>query len=150
MPTLSFPSPLGSLTLIETDGAITQLHWTDQGGKDGTPLLLEARRQLDAYFSRQLREFDLPLDPGGTNFQRSVWDAMDRIPYGQTRTYGEIAKQIDGIPRAVGVACGENPIAIILPCHRVVAAGGRTGGYSGGNGVPHKLQLLVLEGSLLA
>ena len=150
MPSLSFPSPLGPLTLTETQGAITQLHWDDRAGRDETPLLQEARRQLDAYFAKELKQFNLPLNPVGTNFQKSVWEAMDRIPYGQTRTYGEIAKEIDGMPRAVGVACGENPIAIILPCHRVMAAGGKTGGYSGGNGVPHKLQLLVLEGSLLA
>jgi len=150
MPSLSFSSPLGPLTLIETDHAITHLHWDNRAGRDETPLLLEARRQLDAYFARELKEFDLSLNPAGTNFQKSVWDAMDRIPYGQTRTYGEISKEIGGMPRAVGVACGENPIAIIPPCHRVMAAGGKTGGYSGGNGVPHKLQLLVLEGSLLA
>lgn len=150
MPSLSFESPLGPLTLVEQDGAIVELHWTNRGGADKTNLLIEARTQLAHYFAGTLRDFHLPLNAKGTPFQKSVWDAMNRIPYGQTRTYGEIASEIQGIPRAVGVACGENPIAIILPCHRVMAAGGRTGGYSGGKGVPHKLQLLVLEGALLA
>jgi methylated-DNA-[protein]-cysteine S-methyltransferase len=113
------------------------------------PLLAEAERQLLAYFAGDLRDFDLPLDMAGTPFQQRVWRALLKIPYGRTRSYSEIARGI-GAPsavRAVGAANGANPIAIVVPCHRVIGASGSLVGYGGG--LPLKQRLLALErGSL--
>jgi methylated-DNA-[protein]-cysteine S-methyltransferase len=108
-------------------------------------LLDEARRQLLAYFAGELREFALPLAPGGTAFQRRVWAEVARVPYGATTTYGEIARRLGhrGSGRAVGAAVGRNPIAIIVPCHRVVGAGGRLTGYAAG--LDRKRFLLSVE-----
>lgn len=145
MPEITLQSPVGPITLTETDGCIAQLHWRKATRSDETPLLREARRQLAAYFAGKLREFDLPLSLAGSPFQLRVWQAMQRIPYGATRSYGELAHETDSAPRAVGHACGSNPIAIIVPCHRVLAAGQRIGGYSGGTGIPTKRILLELE-----
>lgn len=150
MPRLALESPLGRLNLFEEDGALTAL---DFGGKRSTgapsKLLLEAKRQLAAYFSGRLRCFDLPLAPGGSPFERRVWQLMAEIPYGETRSYGELADALAAGPRAVGQACGRNPLPILIPCHRVLAAGGALGGYSGGKGVDTKRRLLILEGALL-
>jgi methylated-DNA-[protein]-cysteine S-methyltransferase len=112
---------------------------------DSDLLIAEAAAQLEAYFEGKLRRFDLPLDLGGTNFQRRVWAELLTIPYGETRTYAEVAASI-GHPaatRAVGAANGQNPIAIIVPCHRVVRTGGGLGGYGGG--LDAKRALLDLE-----
>ncbi|MGA2273670.1 MAG: methylated-DNA--[protein]-cysteine S-methyltransferase [Bryobacteraceae bacterium] len=118
---------------------------------NGNPLLTEAVRQLRAYFAGQLRHFELPLDLAGTEFQRRVWLELTRIPYGETRSYQEMARAI-GAPkavRAVGAANGANPIAIVVPCHRVVGASGKLVGYGGG--LPLKRRLLTLErGGLFA
>ena len=104
--------------------------------------------RLEAF--ERLRELaNLPLAPAGSNFEHAVWDAMLRIPYGRTRSYGEIARDIGGEARAVGGACGSNPIPIIIPCHRVLAANGRSGGYSGRGGTQTKHFLLALEGATL-
>jgi methylated-DNA-[protein]-cysteine S-methyltransferase len=114
---------------------------------DSHPLLCEAARQLRAYFSGDLRVFDLPLDLQGTEFQMRVWRALIAIPYGATRSYSQIALAI-GAPRAVravGAANGANPIAIVVPCHRVIGSGGRLTGYGGG--LPLKRRLLELEGA---
>ncbi len=150
---LTVPSPLGALTVRECDGRIRSLSWSDRApdpARDAaTPLLLDAARQLDAYFHDRLRRFDLPLAPAGSAFERAVWDAMLGIPYGETRSYGEIARAIGGDARAVGGACGSNPIPIIIPCHRVLAADGRSGGYSGRGGTETKHFLLALEGATL-
>jgi methylated-DNA-[protein]-cysteine S-methyltransferase len=111
----------------------------------GNPLLAEAIRQLHAYFAGQLRRFELPLDLAGTEFQRRVWLELTRIPYGETRTYQEMARAI-GSPkavRAVGAANGANPVAIVVPCHRVIGANGKLVGYGGG--LPLKRRLLGLE-----
>ena len=145
MPEITVPSPLGPLTLAETDGCITRLDWHAARRSDETKLLREARRQLQAYFAGKLRHFDLPLSLGGSPFQQRVWQAMQRIPYGETRSYGELAHETDSGPRAVGYACGSNPVAIIVPCHRVLAAGKRIGGYSGGAGIASKRVLLEIE-----
>ena len=113
-----------------------------------TRLLVEAIRQLEAYFRGDLREFDLPLDIQGTDFQKRVWNQLLTIPYGETRSYTQIAQAI-GAPnavRAVGAANGANPIAIVVPCHRVIGAGGKLVGYGGG--LPLKKRLLALEGAL--
>jgi len=110
-------------------------------------LLLEAERQLRAYFAGELREFSLPLDMQGTGFQKRVWVQLGKIPYGETRSYSQIAAAI-GAPaavRAVGAANGANPIAIVVPCHRVIGAGGKLVGYGGGLAL--KRRLLELEGA---
>ncbi len=151
----TYRSPLGLLRLREAHGRITHLGWgpAAQAGltgapeeqNDDTPLLNRAVRQLNAYFFCRLHRFDLPLAPHGTAFQRAVWQQMQAIPYGETRTYGEIARWLRSAPRAVGRACGRNPIPIVIPCHRVVASGG-LGGYSGDGGTDTKAWLLELEG----
>lgn len=156
MSRISLDSPLGKLTVEERDGAIVALHWGDRaalaGGNGETgpsPVLIEAKRQLEDYFAGKRKDFDLPLAASGSDFEQRVWQRMCAIPYGQTLTYGEMAKVVDGDPRAVGSACGANPIPIIVPCHRVMAAGGTMGGYSGRGGLQTKSKLLALEGALL-
>jgi methylated-DNA-[protein]-cysteine S-methyltransferase len=137
-------SPVGRLTISATDSAVVAVGWFDEAQGDQTPLLAEARRQLEAYFDRRLRDFDLPLQPAGTPFDQRVWEAMRQIPHGQTRSYGELAMDVGSAPRAIGRACGRNPIPIIIPCHRVLGRNG-PGGYSGGAGLPTKHRLLELE-----
>ena len=147
MPSLSIPSPVGPLTIEETDDKITGLRWGDAAAGNGSPLLAEAARQLAAYFDGRLRDFDLPLAPAGSPFETRVWAAMRAIPYGETRCYGDLASAIGSAPRAVGGACGRNPIPIVIPCHRVLAKAG-LGGYSGDGGLATKTRLLALEGAL--
>jgi methylated-DNA-[protein]-cysteine S-methyltransferase len=146
-------SPVGALTVRERAGRIVSVGWSDRAPDpardDATPLLEAAAQQLNAYFYCGLRNFDLPLAPAGSEFERAVWDQMLRIPYGQTRSYGEVARAVGGEARAVGGACGSNPIPIIIPCHRVLAADGRSGGYSGRGGIETKHFLLALEGATL-
>jgi methylated-DNA-[protein]-cysteine S-methyltransferase len=145
-------SPVGRLAL-EADGeAVTVVRWASAGERsrgEPSPLLKEAGRQLECYFARTLRTFDLPLAARGTDFQKSVWRMMREIPYGETATYGGMAAALGSGPRAVGMACGRNPIPIIVPCHRVLGSGGKEGGFSGGQGLPTKRQLLALEGVVL-
>jgi methylated-DNA-[protein]-cysteine S-methyltransferase len=147
MPSLSISSPVGPLTIEERNGKITAISWGNGGG-NGSPLLAEAARQLTDYFAGKRLLFDLPLAPGGSPFETRVWSAMQAIPYGQTRTYGELAHLTDSGPRAVGRACGSNPIPIVIPCHRVLAKGG-LGGYSGEGGLATKQRLLTIEGAAL-
>jgi methylated-DNA-[protein]-cysteine S-methyltransferase len=145
---VTVPSPLGMLTVTEEDGAITRLRWRGTAATPApTPLLAEAARQLAAYFDKSLRDFDLPLRPAGSPFQQAVWRAMCRIPAGATRSYGAIAAEVGAPARAVGGACGSNPIPIIIPCHRILATGGSLGGYSGQGGNETKRFLLALEGA---
>jgi methylated-DNA-[protein]-cysteine S-methyltransferase len=144
---LVLPSPVGHLTLFEEDGAIVAVEWGRAPGGRATPLLAEARDQLAAYFRGRLRRFDLPLGPHGTRFQRRAWKAMTAIPYGEVRSYVQLARRLRTAPRPVGGACRRNPIPIVIPCHRVVAANG-LGGYSGGAGLHTKRLLLRLEGAL--
>ena len=146
MPHLSFFSPVGELTVIEEDDALVALEWGRAPGGTETELLKETKRQLDAYFARKLKRFTLPLLMKGSVFQRGVWDRMIHIPYGETLTYGMVARELDSGPRAVGMACGTNPIPIIVPCHRILGSTG-LGGYSGGTGFETKRALLRLEGS---
>ncbi len=143
---LTLDSPVGPLTATEQDGAIVALEWRADAKGDSSPLLAEAERQLKAYFAGERETFDLPVAPAGTAHQRKVWRAMQKIPFGGTQSYGELAATIDSSPRAVGTACGRNPIPIIIPCHRVLAAGGGIGGYSGSGGTSTKRYLLSLEG----
>ncbi len=148
MPSLSMPSPVGQLTIDEADEKIVAIRWADAASGNGSALLAEAARQLDAYFEGRLRRFDLPLMPAGSPFETRVWTAMQTIPFGETRAYGDLASAVGSAPRAVGRACGKNPIPIVIPCHRVLARGG-LGGYSGAGGLATKQRLLALEGALL-
>lgn len=146
-------SPYGPLTLVADDGVLSGLYMTDQrhrpaqetfGGRDETPFG-EIVDQLTAYFEGELKDFTVELRLNGTPFQRSVWDRLRRIPYGETRSYGELAEDL-GNPqasRAVGLANGKNPIGIIVPCHRVIGAGGGLTGYGGG--LERKQRLLDFE-----
>ena len=140
-------SPVGPLTLFAEDDSLTALVYGDYGGYDDIPLFREARRQLDEYFEGQRQVFHLPLRPEGTEFQKKVWQVLCRIPYGQVISYRELAARV-GSPRAfqaVGQANGHNPLPILIPCHRVIAADGTLGGYSGG--LERKRFLLHLEGN---
>jgi methylated-DNA-[protein]-cysteine S-methyltransferase len=151
--------PIGGLLLVGTEEALHQLHF--QAGRDRVDPqgdwvpserpFGEVVRQLEAYFARKLRVFDLPLRPEGTAFQKKVWRALTTIPYGETVSYGEIARRIQQptASRAVGAANGRNPLPIIVPCHRVIGADGSLTGFGGG--LPIKQRLLALEqGGMLA
>jgi methylated-DNA-[protein]-cysteine S-methyltransferase len=144
LPQLSLHSPLGDLTISEEDGAIVAVDWGWGRDQERTPLLEEARRQMQAYFDRQLSRFDLPLLPTGSAYRRRVWAALCDIPAGETRTYADIARVAGGAARSVGQANGANPIPVLIPCHRVVATSG-IGGYSAGEGLTTKRFLLQLE-----
>lgn len=144
MPHLSLHTPVGDITVFEEDGAIVAIEWGWVEGQEPTPLLEKARDQLYAYFDGELQAFDLPLAPAGTPYQQAVWKALCDIPYGETRSYGDIMQVAGGSARSVGQANGRNPIPLIIPCHRVVA-GSHIGGYSGGEGLPTKRWLLSLE-----
>ncbi|KAA2313828.1 methylated-DNA--[protein]-cysteine S-methyltransferase [Pseudooceanicola sediminis] len=150
MPTACLDTPTGPLRLTEEDGAITRLSWclgqADLGGPAPTPLLATALNQLRAYFAGTLRTFDLPLRVAGSDLQRAVCTVMQGIPYGETMTYGDIARRLDRPAQAIGQACGGNPIPVIIPCHRVLGANG-LGGFSGQGGVETKIALLRLEGA---
>lgn len=145
--TAGVQTPYGTVVLKAEGDEIVGAGW-DRAPRASaeTPVLRRARRWLEDYFAGNFRAVDFPLRAEGTHFQRDVWAAIAAIPPGVTRTYGEIASDLKSAPRAVGGACGANPIAIIVPCHRVLAADGGLGGYSGGRGVPTKRQLLTHEG----
>ena len=140
-------TPLGQLTLVAAGEALTGLYWGPSGREDASPLLDEAVAQLAAYFAGERRSFDLPLAPSGTAHDRAVWRAIREIPAGETRTYGGVAQTVRSSPRAVGGACGRNPLPIIVPCHRIVGANGALGGYSAPGGLQTKRFLLALEGA---
>jgi methylated-DNA-[protein]-cysteine S-methyltransferase len=149
-------SPVGELTLVASDVGLTAILWENDepdrvrlgamAKDDDHPILTEAAQQLRAYFAGTLTRFTVPLDFQGTDFQKSVWAALLTIPFGETRSYGEIARQI-GRPsasRAVGAANGRNPISIIAPCHRVIGSNGALTGFAGG--LEAKAFLLGIEG----
>jgi methylated-DNA-[protein]-cysteine S-methyltransferase len=150
------PSPVGVLTLVARNGKLGAILWeTERANRvrlgelveaNHSPVLLEAERQLREYFEGTRQQFDLELDFAGTDFQKQVWQALLTIPFGETRSYSQIAQQI-GNPkavRAVGAANGRNPISIIAPCHRVIGASGGVTGFAGG--LAAKQYLLALEG----
>ena len=142
-------SPIGILTLTADDDALTGLHMgtkATEGRKDPTRFT-DVISQLERYWERELKDFDIELRPTGTLFQLRVWEALRGIPYGKTVSYGEIARRIESprAVRAVGRANGSNPIAIIVPCHRVIGTNGTLTGYGGG--LPRKQKLLRLEGA---
>ncbi len=149
------PSPVGELTLVAGDQGLVAVLWEDDDParvrlEDFTemkkhPILAVAERQLREYFANERRTFSLALDPRGTDFQKKVWRALQTIPFGETRSYGQLAQQI-GRPtasRAVGAANGRNPLSIIVPCHRVIGANGKLTGFAGG--LKAKAYLLKLE-----
>ncbi|MFE6226859.1 methylated-DNA--[protein]-cysteine S-methyltransferase [Streptomyces sp. NPDC057854] len=151
-------SPYEPLTLVAVDGVLSRVHMTGQrhrppeetfGERDTRPFG-EVIRQLDAYFDGELTEFDLPLHLEGTPFQLRVWEQLRLIPYGETRTYGELAEALGspGASRAVGLANGKNPIGVIVPCHRVIGSGGSLTGYGGG--LDRKKRLLAFEAGAAA
>ena len=156
-PSLHFqdmPSPVGRLRLIASETALVGI-WFEQG-RDAArgrgkllerwlPVLERTQAQLEEYFAAQRREFDLPLEPHGTEFQRRVWQRLLHIPYGETTTYGTLATDLGDVKasRAVGLANGNNPIPIVIPCHRVIGADGSLTGFGGGLTI--KQQLLDLE-----
>ena len=140
-----FDSPLGALVLSEQAGVLTRLEWRQGVVGAGSELLDRATFQLTEYFNKQRQVFDLPFD-FGDGLQADVRQAMLAIPYGQTRTYGDLSKEL-GVPaQAIGQACGANALPIFIPCHRILAANGM-GGYSGAGGVETKVALLRLEGA---
>jgi methylated-DNA-[protein]-cysteine S-methyltransferase len=146
-------SPVGRLAIEADHAAVTAVRWAAAGDRardtSTSPVLKEASRQLERYFARKLTRFDLPLGPRGTDFQQRVWALMRDIPWGETATYGGLAMALGSGPRPVGMACARNPIPIIQPCHRVLGSGGKEGGFSGGQGLPTKRQLLAIEGVVL-
>jgi methylated-DNA-[protein]-cysteine S-methyltransferase len=144
VPQLSLHTPVGDISVSEEDGAIVSVDWGWGSQQGETQLLRRARDQLNRYFDGELTEFDLPLAPAGSAYQQGVWRALCTIPYGATKTYRDIARVAGGSPRSVGQANGNNPIPIIIPCHRVVATK-HIGGYSGGDGLDTKQWLLALE-----
>ncbi len=154
--TRTLDSPVGRLALTAVGPALVRIAWADREPGDplgvarDSSLLTRAAAQLQDYFAGARRTFDLPLAPEGTPFQRRVWTEMTRIPFGNTSTYGALSKKLYSAPRAIGQACGANPIPIVIPCHRVLGAGGDLGGYSGGAGLGTKLALLELEGGRAA
>ena len=148
-------SPVGQLTLVASDGGLAAILWENDRPQrvplrlevedNGHPVLVEAERQLAEYFGGRRRQFSLRLDPSGTPFQRKVWNALLTIPFGETRSYAQIARQI-GQPtavRAVGAANGRNPLSIVAPCHRVIGSSGALTGFAGGLDI--KARLLALE-----
>jgi methylated-DNA-[protein]-cysteine S-methyltransferase len=151
--TTSMGSPIGQLTLTAVDGVLTGVHMSEQRHAPKLPAgcerddagLAHVVAQLDAYFAGALTDFDVPMAMRGTDFQRRVWAGLCEIPYGETISYGELARRV-GNPqasRAVGLANGRNPLAIIVPCHRVIGADGSLTGYGGG--LERKVWLLEHE-----
>jgi methylated-DNA-[protein]-cysteine S-methyltransferase len=147
MAAIGINGPFGPIVLESTTGeTLSRVRF---GGsmptRATTTFLDDAARQFSAYFAGTLHDFDLPLAPAATPFQRRVRAAMRAIPYGETRSYGDLARDLGSAARAVGQACGRNPLPIIVPCHRVLAAGGALGGFSAGDGVATKVQILNFE-----
>ncbi len=139
-------TPVGRLGVVEQGGAIVALDWGVDPMGEATELLHEALRQLSAYFAGELTDFDLPLRVEASEFQQQVCAAISAIPFGETRTYGDLAKGLGAPAQAIGGACGGNPIPVIIPCHRVLGANG-LGGFSGAGGVETKVELLKHEGA---
>lgn len=145
MPERAINTPVGYLTLTETDGAISSVSWRG-GDRNASDLLDRAEIQVNAYFSNEITEFDLPFAPQGSDLVKRTCAAMTRIPFGETRTYGDLARELGAPAQAIGQACGANPIPVLIPCHRILAANG-LGGFSGAGGVETKVWLLRHEGA---
>lgn len=146
---ITIETPVGWIVIEAQDDYLTKLYWlapdipTEM--QHPHPLLKEAEKQIHAYFSGQLKNFDLPIVPSNTARGKVLREAIIAVPYGQTETYAEVARRIGSAPRAIGQACARNPVPIIIPCHRILSAGGITGHYSGGNGTVTKRALLTFE-----
>lgn len=151
----SMESPVGKLKLVASEKGLVAILWENDGPRrvvlgdlrddDRQPILVETERQLKEYFEGRRQGFSIPLDIRGTPFQKNVWEALLAIPFGETRSYGQLAKQL-GRPsamRAVGAASGRNPISIVVPCHRVIGSSGELTGFAGG--LETKAQLLKIE-----
>lgn len=141
---LSVETPVGTLVLTAKNGAITALTWGGADHRSDDPVLHEAARQLIQYFNGEREDFELPVIVDGSGLQRDVCRVMSAIPFGRTRTYGDIARELGVSAQAIGQACGGNPVAIIIPCHRVLGSCG-LGGFSGGQGIETKVKLLRHE-----
>jgi len=142
--TATMPSPVGELVIVASDAGLRAILWPEE--RDGRvafaeetaagdhPVIEQTKRQLTEYIAGDRKNFDLPLDLVGTQFQQEVWAGLARIPYGETQSYGELADELDkpGAARAVGAATGRNPISIVVPCHRLVGASGKLTGFAGG------------------
>ena len=144
---LSLSSPIGTLTLIADEYALIEVRFGKNNkdtGMNSNAVLEETKQQLDQYFAGQLKVFDLPLQPTGTEFQKAVWQQLLNIKYSETATYSDIAININRpkAVRAVGAANGKNPIPIIIPCHRIIGSNGTLTGYAGGLGIKEKLLML--------
>ena len=140
-------SPVGRLRADFRCDQLTRLKWTIEPLRGaGSQAAADLIDQIAQYFDGERESFDIEISLAGTAFQKAVWRAMCQIPYGGTRTYGSVARDLDSAARAVGVACGDNPIPIVVPCHRILAADG-LGGYSGRGGLTTKMALLRLEGA---
>ncbi|MGB0506507.1 MAG: methylated-DNA--[protein]-cysteine S-methyltransferase [Pikeienuella sp.] len=146
MHSVAIDTEFGRWGVEEENGAIVRVNWRGVDAGPLTPLLMEARAQLTAYAAGKLTSFDLPLAPAGGELQQAVMAEMLAIPFGETRTYGEIAKALGTAAQPIGQACGANPIPVIIPCHRVTGTGG-LGGFSGCGGVETKVALLKHEGA---
>jgi methylated-DNA-[protein]-cysteine S-methyltransferase len=146
MATATLQTEIGWVEIAADHNAITHCYWrnTRPARLQLSPLVKEAARQLQAYFDKKLTQFDLPLDADGTGFAKDVWDIMCAIPYGETRTYGDVAAKLNAPAQTIGQACGQNPIAILIPCHRIVGTNW-LGGYSSELGTNAKEYLLDLE-----
>ena len=147
--TLQVPTAVGPLSLIEKDSALVALDWGTAGSFLGTPLLQAVAQQLYQYFNAERRDFEFPVAPVCTPFEHQVFLALRQIPFGQTRGYGDIARQLDSDEQAVIAACRANPIPIVIPCHRVIANDGQLGLFEAPGGLDTKAQLLRLEGAPL-
>ena len=139
-------SVVGPLGADAEDDGMTRLLWGVSGNLTDGPVFAQARDELAAYFADDLQTFTVPLAPRGSAFQLRFYAALCAIPYGETRTYGDLAAELGVSAQAIGQACGANPIAVFIPCHRVLAATG-VGGYSGAGGIEAKVALLRLEGA---
>ena len=145
MPTVTLDSPVGPVSITEEDGCLVRIRFGGATPDGNSSVLTAATNQMHAYFAGTLHVFDLPLTPAASPFQAHLRAAMVAIPYGGMRTYGDLAAELGSEPRAIGQGCGDNPLPIVVPCHRVVAAGGRLGGFSGGKGPETKRRLLNHE-----
>ena len=139
-------SIVGPLGADASDGAITALQWGRAGSLTQGQLFDQLSDEIGRYFAGDLKDFSVPLAPRGSAFQQDFYQALCAIPYGETRTYGDLSKTLGVSAQAIGQACGANPIPILIPCHRVLAADG-LGGYSGRGGIEAKVELLKLEGA---
>lgn len=146
----SLVTPFGPLTVFADQDGLVAVRWHDHPCGLSSPLLLHAIEELEAYFAGSLTRFTVPLNPTGTAFQRRVWRRLGAVAYANTIRYGDLARELATAPRAVAQACARNPLPIVIPCHRVVAADGGLGGYSGAGGTNTKRALLALEQSAVA